>query len=201
MSKWDSICVPCCKRRWTSEEVDLLKKEFPNVKTEDIVKKLNRTVGSVFGKAKNLGLKKTREYLSRTKSEVSPSRKRTMERAEEIKKETSIQDLCYLAGLFDGEGSVTLYPKNDKWRLRRLRLEAQIANTNREVLEWIRNLMKLGSVYKGSKANKQCYHYFVGDWQATVFLEAILPYLKVKKNDVVEKLQKWRNQNEEVKDW
>ena len=178
-------------KKWSKEEIDLLIKEYPNTKTEELAQKLNRTYGSVSKMARRLGLKKTLEYLSRMKSEISPSRKRTMERAKQIEHEIQKEDLIYIAGLFDGEGSVTLCVKKDKHRIKNVFLEAQIANTNREVLEWIKNLFKLGSIYKGNKVRKQTYHYFVAQWRAFVFLKTILPFLKIKRKSVLDKLEKW----------
>ena len=181
-------------RKWTKEEIETVLREYPYVRAEDLAKKLNRPCGSIYRIAKRFGIRKDPKALSRIKTEVSPSRKRTMEIAKQIMREISKEDLIYIAGLFDGEGSVTLYEKRDKYRIKNLRLEAQIANTHKETLEWIKDLFKLGSVYKGARVRKQTYHYFVGDWQAAVFLTAILPYLKIKKAVVQEKLRRWLEQ-------
>ena len=49
--------------RWTSEELDLLKREYPMASNLDIARRLNRTVKSIVSKAHNLGLKKSSERL------------------------------------------------------------------------------------------------------------------------------------------
>ena len=48
-------------RKWTDEELQLLKKLFPVKNTKKIAEMLGRTVGSVISKAQMVGLKKVRE--------------------------------------------------------------------------------------------------------------------------------------------
>jgi len=181
--------------KWTKDEVELLRREYPNTRTDVLAMKLNRSYSATSQMARCLGLKKTQEYLSKMKSEVSPSRKYAIERAKQIREEISVVDLSYIAGLFDGEGSITICIKKDKHRVRNLLLEIQIANSNKEILDWVRELFKLGCVYKGNHARKQVYHYFLSQWRAVVFLQAILPYLRIKKDDVIKKMQRWLSQS------
>lgn len=93
---------------------------------------------------------------------------------------------AYIAGLFDGEGSVvigvstrkrldgTTYP--DHW------LQIGITNTNRDILEWL--LDKVGghiSTNSRTDHQKKCWAWRVMSKEAREFLVNILPYLHIKK--------------------
>ena len=51
------------KGLWSKDEVNLLKKLFPNRKTQEIAEQLGRSLKSVQMKASKMGLKKARKYL------------------------------------------------------------------------------------------------------------------------------------------
>ena len=98
----------------------------------------------------------------------------------------SIPDAAYLAGLVDGEGSVTSV-KSGKlrhtWRL-------SIANTNFRLLHWCKQVTGCGSVTRFKHDNPkwkdagcwQCY-----SWNAQAVLMQLVPYLQI-----VEKLKRAR---------
>jgi hypothetical protein len=48
---------------WTKAEVSTLKKEYPNTDTQQLAKKLKRTLEAVRFQAKKNGLKKTKSYM------------------------------------------------------------------------------------------------------------------------------------------
>ena len=48
---------------FSKDEIKVLKKMFPNTKTKELAKKLNRKSKSVQARASKLGLKKTTKYL------------------------------------------------------------------------------------------------------------------------------------------
>jgi hypothetical protein len=50
---------------FSKEEIKVLKKMFPNTKTKELAKKLNRKQKSVQARASKLGLKKTTKYLKK----------------------------------------------------------------------------------------------------------------------------------------
>lgn len=89
----------------------------------------------------------------------------------------------YVAGLFDGEGSITLLVT--KWRDRNYcTANIRIANSNRQVLELISK--QFGGVlhtyqprYPGARLNHVLH---LHKQQRKIFLEAITPYLIVKRN-------------------
>jgi len=50
-------------RLWTKAELSTLKKEYPKIDTQQLAKKLNRTLEAVRFQAKKHGLKKTKSYM------------------------------------------------------------------------------------------------------------------------------------------
>ena len=48
---------------WSKEDVKLLKKLFPNRKTQEVADQLGRTLKSIKMKASKMGLKKAKKYL------------------------------------------------------------------------------------------------------------------------------------------
>lgn len=95
-------------------------------------------------------------------------------------------DKAYLAGLFDGEGSVHLgYYRHQKSSKLYPRLTISIGNNVRSVLDWVRVIMGVGGVYSCRSARGNCQEQF--KWQATcagarLFLREVLPYLKIKQD-------------------
>jgi hypothetical protein len=92
----------------------------------------------------------------------------------------SNEDKSYIAGLFDGEGCVHIGGRrhNSSYNL-----EVSIANTNLEVLEWIKSIFG-GYVKTHKKAKEyhtQCYSWRVVSKQASEFLECIYSYMRIKK--------------------
>lgn len=100
-------------------------------------------------------------------------------------------EIAYMAGLFDGEGTVAIY---ESWSLRRgVRrptwiYQAQIANCNLAVLHHV--LAKIGgSVVKKSKGRenwRQGYAWRICGPAATDFLRLIRPYAIVKAKEIDE---------------
>ena len=98
-------------------------------------------------------------------------------------------DLAYIAGFFDGEGSVTIH-ENCKPSPRGISpnhtLQVSLGNTDPRVLEWIKSLFGGGISYRRvEKAN----HRHVAQWtlraaSALPFLVAIRPYLRMKGEQV-----------------
>lgn len=95
-------------------------------------------------------------------------------------------EAAYIAGLFDGEGSVSVVQyratKNDgKYR----RAQLRITNTHRGVLEYVAGVTGVGGVHlthKPRNANwKPCFQYIVHGRPVLRLLSALMPYLIVKK--------------------
>lgn len=94
--------------------------------------------------------------------------------------------LAYIAGLFDGEGSIILY---DRGYGGRLQLRATVSNTFEGVMDWLVQVLRTGTVvrhvhpvetgYKDS-LTWQCY-----GQNAVKLLTLLLPWLIIKKERAV----------------
>lgn len=92
-----------------------------------------------------------------------------------------ISDLMYLAGIFDGEGCITL--GKTKNYTETYHLNVNITNTNKDLIDWVLFIVGKGGISrKPRKANwKQCYAWKINGELAVKFIKKIYPYLKVKK--------------------
>lgn len=84
---------------------------------------------------------------------------------------------AYIAGLFDGEGAVSILSSNT------FAARLEIANTNLEVLEYVHSLFG-GSITERLKVErcKQSYvWYLTKRVDVLVFVEAILPHSRIKR--------------------
>lgn len=115
-------------------------------------------------------------------------------------------DLAYFAGIFDGEGCVTIRIRHSKYTLKTgepqiwkgYGLEVSIANTN----EWLCQQLLFsfgGNVYcrrLESAQSQRIWAWQSADKKALSFLEAILPYTKLKRPqlEIAMEYQKRKNQ-------
>lgn len=92
-------------------------------------------------------------------------------------------DLAYIAGIFDGEGCIQIAKRTEGKKHHYLRASLSLAN------EYIPNLFKFhfgGAIYKRdlrSRGWQIQWSWSVHSRQAGEFLEVILPYLKLKRNE------------------
>ena len=89
-------------------------------------------------------------------------------------------ELAYIAGIFDGEGSIGI--RKQKGRYYQLAIALGMTN------EYIPNLLMFsfgGTVYKDIRPDpcQVFWVWHIASRKANVFLEAILPYLKLKRNE------------------
>lgn len=98
----------------------------------------------------------------------------------------------YLAGFVDGDGCITVTKKKCKDGTITgisFRLNVIISNTNKDVLDWICDLTGLGSIYKYSKQKNpnqaDAWKLVLWSNQAAQLINAILPYLKIKKERAI----------------
>ena len=151
--------------RWTDEEIEILKDWYKQplklVKLEEVLP--NRKNIDCRLKASKLGIagKRNVYYFYKVDFDLSDTEK------------------AYMAGILDGEGSLSIlgrYDNNLYWGL-------QIGMTNREVLKLFQN--KLGGQLLKEKLEmnrKQMYRYQLRNQNRVYFfLKDILPYLIVKK--------------------
>lgn len=108
-------------------------------------------------------------------------------------------ELAYVAGLFDGEGSVTFgqYKAGGADSKRYPRLMVRITNNDQAVLLWVKDLFGMGRVQcKGpSKARIPTigYDFVVVTASAVKFLDLIRPYVKIKAENADKKVDLYRS--------
>lgn len=93
-------------------------------------------------------------------------------------------DLAYIAGLFDGEGSVNIYSYRSSKNGRQYRRPIlRITNTHKETLEFVKKFFDSGFIHKKKDkrdTRKSCFNYQVGNSRALEILKELRPFLKVK---------------------
>lgn len=89
----------------------------------------------------------------------------------------------YIAGFFDGEGSVSIATNHTKTSRKNYYLKVQIANTFKDLLDQIKDNYGgyIWEVKKKTSHHKQSYVWVVVSRQAERFLTDILPHLLIKK--------------------
>jgi len=96
-------------------------------------------------------------------------------------KDVTETDLAYIAGLFDGEGSISTVFSNNKKN--HLYLTICITNTDREILEWIKDILG-GSIgiHHRPRGYRTCYRWVINHRLAIGrIMNALYPYLRIKK--------------------
>lgn len=91
-------------------------------------------------------------------------------------------DLAYLAGLVDGEGTVSCSTTINKKGLQVLHKQLSIFNTNLVLISWITS--RFGGVVHSRQRSTKWKEEHQVKWSATeasVILELVLPYLVIKK--------------------
>lgn len=163
--------------RWTKKELKTLRSIFPKGNKSEIIQLFpSRTYEGVRTKASVLGLQRNRatrgdafhcKYLSSIDKTV----------------------LAYLAGFFDGEGTVFVYMKPPRAGIQgksvRFGVQASAVNTCKQSIDYFQKFFKGGckirSADKRRNFNKPLYGWHIGGKKAQQFLELVLPYLIVKK--------------------
>ncbi len=94
-------------------------------------------------------------------------------------------DLAYAAGIFDGEGTVTILRVQNE-RNPTHSLHAFVTNTDRPLLEWLRETYG-GAIYaqRQQGQNRPCWQWKLTSRGAADFLALLLPYLRVKRAQAV----------------
>lgn len=96
----------------------------------------------------------------------------------------TVAEVAYLAGIIDGEGSITIYKYNRKPRLYSTYcLRLLITNTNKDLIYWIQSKLGKGCVnyIKSLHREKPALRYNITSGKAAEVLKLVLPYLIVKK--------------------
>lgn len=103
-----------------------------------------------------------------------------------IKKE----DLIYIAGFFDGEGSITIskLAKNTNGISPSYRLYIAIANTDKGIINYLDKVLgigRAGGTYRKDHKRKWVYHWGCGATKARDILLDLLPHLKIKRKQAI----------------
>jgi hypothetical protein len=90
----------------------------------------------------------------------------------------------YLAGFVDGEGSIGIHKSyhGRKWVC--LTPCFQVSNTNREILEALKEKVGFGTITQDKRTGKNwrpTYNYCVQGFKVKLILQQLLPYLQLKK--------------------
>jgi hypothetical protein len=93
---------------------------------------------------------------------------------------------AYIAGIIDGEGTITVSRKSDHKGMKRgycFRPYVSVSNTNKLLLVWLQQTTGLGRLYKYASCKprcKQAWQWQLWSNQAGQLLTAVLPHLLVK---------------------
>jgi intein/homing endonuclease len=146
--------------------------------------------------AKDLGIKHgsiLKKILVR-KGFSPPRRRKISPRLQLPKKKT---DIAYIAGLFDGEGCLSV--TEVIWSKRAVRRwQFSITNTDEKVIRWLNNFGGY-VVARDRKVGvwKRCFDWHVARRQDLVtILEALLPFVRIKSDRVQKALAELRKTNE-----
>lgn len=90
-------------------------------------------------------------------------------------------ELAYLAGFFDGEGTITIHHRNAETKQNWYRVCASVSSTNKEMPCWFKELFG-GSVSTQLRGEnrKDIYTWQVTSLAAVRFIEVIKPHLRMK---------------------
>lgn len=103
----------------------------------------------------------------------------------------STNDIIYTAGLFDGEGSISLLSEYG----RSLTLMVALGNTDRPIIDWLR--ATFGGNDHTEKADglsrKPFWRWYIRGDAAFSFLELIRPHLKIKRENAWLACEGWAN--------
>jgi len=157
---------------WSPDEIRFLKEKYSKLSLVEIARILHRSVRSVESKSRRLKLRQQAicniEPLNLTETEKA-----------------------YIAGLLDGEGNVNISIIRRHGKPLRVIPQVEISNTNKEVLEWIAERVNQGNRrisrlrrYTDHRFSKPLDNYYLsisGRLAIEPFLQALLPYLHIKK--------------------
>jgi hypothetical protein len=124
---------------WKEEEVKFLHDNFEMMEHKEICRRLGRNLGGMRSKGYSLGLKKPKTPI------------------EEHVNSMSISERAYIAGLVDGEGTISLHFRRSKSKYHeRTNVEflVQICNTDIPLLEKIKEIVGCGNLQCGRSGKK-----------------------------------------------
>jgi hypothetical protein len=170
------------ERRWTKEEIEFVKQNYSRLSAKEIAEKLGRTVEAVRAMAgKRLKIVRPIEFI----------KNRSFIKTQELVNQLSDREKGYIAGLVDGEGTITIIVKEVLHNGKKdfyLCPFLMVTNSNREVIEWLKE--KLGGrtitdhyTRRDAKFGfrKTYYNFEMRGKRILPVLEVICPSLRVKR--------------------
>ncbi len=106
-------------------------------------------------------------------------------------KDMTNEQIAYLAGIMDGEGTISVSRTRDKTMKRKasFRPYITVVNTNIELIHWMHEITGLGAISKlyvsKNKKHKSYKRWTVWTRQSEQLIKSMLPYLRVKKEQAL----------------
>ena len=176
-----------CKRDplWSEAEDRFLTENYSFTPTHELVSKTGRTKAAISERAGKFGL--TKSASGRYAQQIT-----TLKLGCPQAKALSETDKAYIAGLFDGEGCVTASMRSNNRR--GVQIQLIIVNTHLGVIQWLCTMLG-GNVWTKHPTGRmrRPLHRWVarGGKACQDVLEAIMPYLIVKRSQAIEAM-KWQ---------
>ncbi len=146
-------------RRWTKKEDEYLRKNYLKKDYHEIAKELDRNYSSINERRYKLGL---------TKKESGGNVKKPT-----CNKNVKKEDCIYLAGLFDGEGSVSIKGKNKK-----LACRWAIGMQEEELMKSLKRTWNCGINY--TRTDGLTYWAVNTREDLKILLPQVIPYMRIK---------------------
>lgn len=134
-------------------------------------------------------------------------RNQNQQKSKQLKKllsKLSETEKAYLAGILDGEGSISLARSHARSSAKYVYPLVRIANTDKKLISWIRKRIPIGHAGYVSKIHKKCkdvYHVAWASTEAVCILQELLPYLVCKKFRAEVAIQVWLENEHAVKNY
>jgi hypothetical protein len=173
--------------RWTIDELELLKKLYAEgVMYRDMSKQLPRhTAIGIASHAKLIGLPRRVNWMT---TDYQWIRKRgCWERWAEDPPNLSSVELAYIAGILDGEGTISLSRGKAKKGYCGARFTPRItvSNTSLKLIDWLKERLEMTNpsivVRHTWKPNKPVYNISVTSFRAIALAKALIQYLVIKR--------------------
>jgi hypothetical protein len=162
------------ERHWkpyTLEEKAELKRLCLEGKSwQEITQKMGRSRKSIMAMKRNLGMKLETYENGYRKYWVQP-----------FKRIPTQLELAYLAGIVDGEGTVTIVAENYNKKYLSLRPEIIISNTSNELMDWITSTINESTKIDQRKHGATSMQIVLRGFKIAQVLQEILPYMIIKK--------------------
>lgn len=160
--------------RYSKEEKGFIKKNYKNMRVKDIAKKLGRSMSGISSYASIINAQKS--Y-----AEVIKEREMGI-------KNLSEWERGYLAGIIDGEGTITLGIQAE-YKLNKIYFKPKItiSNTNKKLMNWISPKMTIKTIFaqrnRKNRKWKDCYNIEMNGYKILPILKMLYPYLIIKKEN------------------